>query len=225
MPFPHPHHLLSFGGPHWGTDEWSCGLRLSRRDPYESDAAQNAALAKYAEAIRLAWTDSTSPLGALQSPLTWVKLNRIGLDGRYTSQKTYAQDLVAASSGSNAPYPPQVAMVATLETGAVRGLAHRGRIFLPSPILNISLADGHIPAATREGRAVAVASMIMRINDVEPFVSVIVGSQTREGALRYVNGVTIGSVLDTMRSRREQIREERTSAPVLPPSSGFGGAF
>jgi len=149
-----------------------------------------------------------------QARLAWLKFNRIGVDGKYVNAFTNRHDwapTLATSSGS--PYPPQVSLVATFETGAARGLAHRGRMFLPTPLAAID-ADGRITGGAAASAATKVAALLSALNALPGYGESRVYSNVRAGASRPITGVTVGRVLDTMRSRRSQLAEERS--PVMP---------
>lgn len=211
--FAAPHNLLAFGGSLFsGLEEWSCTLR-STTTGTDDDAGATAALAAIGDVVSL-WVQGNPIMGA-QARLGWLKFNRVGVDGKYLSNTTrlreFTPERVNASGGGN--YPAQIALVATLETGAQRGLAHRGRIFLPCPRFGIGV-DGRITAEDAQTAATSVATLLGNLNSATGYGSTIVASRTRSGDQRVVTGVTVGRVLDTMRSRRTSLPEERT--PVTP---------
>jgi hypothetical protein len=60
-----------------------------------------------------------------------------------------------------------------------------------------------------------VASLITALNADASYGETRIYSNVREGASRLVTGVTVGRVLDTMRSRRTSLPEERTAVVTV----------
>lgn len=140
--------------------------------------------------------------------LTNLKLNLIGTDGRYVDQSDTVQHDYAEPVGSNGmpDYPPQIATVVTLRTGARRGLASRGRFYLPPPSFNVEGGGvlSEVSAATIRDR---VATWLQACEAALPGFDLGVVSNVREGAERRVTGIDVGRALDTMRSRRTKVPE------------------
>lgn len=220
MPFPHAHYLFSFGGKLRTVDEqWTMGLRFPG-DFSLSDQAGEQDLQDDLTAVLAAWW----PNGISGAPahLEWTKFNRIGTDGKYVnnySNTQYVEPGVPGGFASN--YPNQIALVVTLETGLTRGLAHRGRLFFPTPRFNIEQATGKVAVGSMQTIADTVTTLLDNLNTAcagltgpAAPVRVSVASNVREGAFRPVTGVSVGDVLDTMRSRRTQLTEVRAVADL-----------
>lgn len=122
--------------------------------------------------------------------------------------------------GSQRVYPFQVALVVSLKT-TFDGAQGRGRFYLPAPKWRVNV-DGRISAADAQTTADAAATYFNTIRStsfgggrLNP--SVASGGSVTKGiapALRHITSVEVGTVLDTMRSRRAQLEEARTSALV-----------
>lgn len=202
-----------------GGEEWSCSLRSTVLDPLPAGGLQTVCNSL---ATTLGNWFTAGSIVSNFAALGWVKFNQVGVDGKQLGSVTAFKDLAPVAAGSSSgTYPAQVALVATLETGLTRGLAHRGRIFLPSPKFPVD-ADGRITQANADACATSVASLISSINAVTGYGSTIVASKgginQAAGDQRSVTGVTVGRVLDTMRSRRTSLPEERTT---VKPVTGF----
>lgn len=209
MAFPQVHVLTVMGGSLFGTEQWSCSFRSTMLPQTEATTPAVAA------AIEDWFTGGVQVMGN-QARLGFVKHNVIGLTGRYlediTQEVRYEPEVIRSSGASN--QAPQVSLVATLETGVTRGLAHRGRMFLPAP-LGIPGADGRLPAGSASAVATSLADLFTTLNGLPEFGTAVVMSDVREGAVRPITGVSVGRVMDTMRSRRAQLSEERpATAPV-----------
>lgn len=150
--------------------------------------------------------------------LTSIKLNAIGPDGKYvlptTVEHVFTTPLVGPQSGAGIP---QVATAVSLRTEAARGRASKGRFYLPphAAMGNAQLqADGRLGTSQAGSVADSVKGLIDNINEAyaEPGhdgtgrVSVV--SNIGVGAQRPVDRIAIGTVLDTIRSRRNKYVEQ-----------------
>lgn len=213
MPFNVEHYLVAFGGPMYGsTEEWSCSLRANTTGA--SGTSDQAVCDSLATLLSSKWSGGQFPVGGAKAQLGWVKYNRVGVDGKYLGGSTILKEVAPPVGAGATTYPPQVSLVATLETGLTRGLAHRGRMFLPVPRYAVG-ADGRISATDANGAAAEVAALLTAMNGLAGFGTVVVASKTRAGDQRTVTGVTVGRVLDTMRSRRTSLGEERSPVSAV----------
>lgn len=208
--------LLTFGGSLYTAEAWSCSLR-STADFANSVQVNQTALDAVWPVVSAWVSGASSPLGNA-AKLSWLKYNRVGTDGKYMSDVTFRKDFSPVVNGGQASvHAPQISLVATLETGAVRGLASRGRMFLPSPVFPMD-ATGRISAANAASAATAVAALITNLNNLPDYgVTKIYSEGGKVGAptSRTVTGVTVGRVLDTMRSRRTSLLEERAAPATV----------
>jgi hypothetical protein len=146
--------------------------------------------------------------------LTGFKLNQIGTDGKYTRPETTEYTWGAPRpGGGTGNYPAQLATVATIRTAIERGLASKGRMFLP--VCNgfgTVATDGRATDAAATQVATATAGLFKKINDVyaaaksgdEYLGKVGVASDKGAGAFQVATRVTVGKVTDTVRSRRNK---------------------
>lgn len=214
MAYDKVHYLLAWGGT-MAAETWVNTLRLDASFVLNDREQEEEALDEYAAVIQ-AWHTSGGAIGS-RALLRWVKLNAIMPTGKYRETYTNLYELPApAAGGQQTLYPNQISLVATLTTGASRGLASRGRLFLPCPAAPIVQPEGTMSATVAAGVAVAVAGFINNLNAVRPLARVSIFSDTREGAHREVTGVEVGRVLDTMTSRRTSLDENRQAAVVSP---------
>lgn len=216
MVFPLRSALLAFGGTLYGTEAWTMTLRLTPPATIGDQVAWQAACDAVHGVIGAWW-----PTGESSAPAThvWTKLNEIRPDGRYNQAYTILSTRITpiAGNGSVVKHPPQVSLVATLETGVTRGNAARGRIFIPCPRRTIG-NDGMLVQNDALGAATAVKGLLDNINAIDPDMKVHVmspgGVKDPVGAQRLVTGVSVGRVLDTMRSRRAQLAEGRSTVAL-----------
>lgn len=225
MAFPAPHYVFTFGGPLGTQEQWSTSLRLSGFTAAGDEEGEQTALAALMAKVNAAWGGSQQIVVSSAAPVTWGKYNHVGVDGKYTQQYTNVLDQAPVGGSQPAKFPPQVSLVVTLRTAAARGLASKGRIFLPSPSIPHTGSDVTIAANHTETVAVWAQSLINGINEVPDVGGVIVASKVRTGAMRAVTSIDVGSVFDTMRSRRAKLLEARHALPVTGDLDGGGGDF
>jgi hypothetical protein len=207
------HALLSFGGTLRGTDEqWSCGLRFGGTISAETvTQGECATLA----GVLSTWVNASTTIGQ-QAHLSWVKYNRLNNLGKYIEAQTnviYYEPAAEPRAVTVSTHPNQIALVASLETGFKRGLAHIGRIYLPIPTASVG-NDGRISTTAQDSAAADVKTLIDALNNALPMNTIMIMSKVREGETRVVTGVSVGRVLDTMRSRRTSLKESRVLVPL-----------
>jgi hypothetical protein len=137
-----------------------------------------------------------------------VKLNEIGPDGRYVNSETVVREIVGGIVGvaDSVIYPPQVALVVSLDTAIRRGRAHGGRFYLPLPGPTL-LSSGTLAVAEQEKYVDSATTLIEQLNNALQPWQVGVVSDIGPGAQQRVTHVRVGRVLDTMRSRRRSLDE------------------
>jgi hypothetical protein len=232
----YPRHLyLTFGGRFFDIEAWSGGIRLaSPAEPNdESDDAwiqtAESQVEAAAELVRLWFVNPASNVMGT-ARLDWVKLNAIGEDGRYldegnTSLVEYPQD--------TAPTPPggfdwpQVATVVSFRTDVTRGLAARGRLYVPTAVGKSGA--GRIAGADQVEMLEPMRDLLEGLRDLPQLLIggqlapcvVSRGRQTSPGVYgpgiaRYIRRVEVGNVQDTQRRRRDQLPEVYEGLDVDP---------
>jgi hypothetical protein len=222
MAYGSEHMLLAFGGGvASGAEEWSCTLRSTPAvaSP-DSQSATEAALAELVPILE-AWFP---PVGGRLTSLAWAKFNHISQDGKYRwpFSVTYEWPTPVPGNASSAPiFPPQVSTVVTLHTDKGRGLASKGRMFLPGSQGTLG-ADGRLTAVFRDALQTSMATFIGNLNAAAGYGVTKIYSQggvANTPAEEVVTGVSVGRVLDTMRSRRRSMQEERGEPAAV--TAGF----
>lgn len=225
------HLLLQFGGSLYGSEIWSCGIRVAR--PIETGLGDlpETYVDDYVNDIR-AFINTTYFND--QTTLDFVKCNKIGPDGRYMSSTHTVERQLAGTTGALAQgrgtggsyVPPQSSLAVTLHTAKQRGPGSRGRFYVPAPVAAASvLADGRLPDPASGGSLYAnfvghCVTFIRNLNNmplVDPdnaprvVVATPGGRNMPEGDNIVVTGVSVGRVVDTQRRRRNALEE----APVI----------
>jgi len=206
--FDSAHLYVQWGGKLPGNEQWSCGFRMRKKTAGAVDSGSGL-LVNVGAALVAFHTRDESHISA-QAKLSFVKVNAIGVNGRYvgdgTNEATYA-DVGGAWTGAQ-KFPNQVAWAVSLTTGFSRGPAHRGRFFLPLPMCTLD-TDSRVADADADALHGSVQTLITNLNAVNADYEVAVFSR-KSGAAgnRRVTGNQVGRVLDTQRRRRRALVED-----------------
>lgn len=230
------HFKVAFGGPLWGNEQWSCSLRMAGGIFPTDDARRTFArtqVGAVADAVK-AWFTQTASTPNLQpginqaAKLEWVRFNAIGQDGKYLDSAgsnivNISPALTPQALGTAVAAPHQLALVVSLRTGLRAGRASGGRLFLPTQMHSMD-ANGFVQQSVREAVARSLVRLIQDLNNwpgvdpagTFPEVHIVSAGETLTPPpiSRKVTEVRVGNVFDTMRSRRNQIRETYVSVPV-----------
>lgn len=225
MPYDRHHVLAQWGGTLPGGEIWSNSLRLAGDNLGTGTTPSLGSLEAWCDgpakdAVAAYVSNSTTKI-ASGCKLTYLKMNVVDLNGRYVLQNTVEHVFSPVVSGgtSGSVHPNQVTLAVSTTTEFSRGHAHRGRLYLPLPRIDVDAVDGTITAADALGVALATATFIEALAD-EPGpdlfggMRVCVMSKMGTGATNVVTGVEVGRVLDTQRRRRTELPENYQFAEV-----------
>lgn len=227
MPYDRRHVVIQWGGTLPGGEIWSNMVRGG-----STQTGPSASVPTHQELID--WLngemkDEVSAYHARSSTLThssaklaWVKANVVGMDGRYVEQTTneYRYPTPIAGTLSSNLHPNQVCLVVSLTTAFKRGLAHRGRYYLPLPAPAIGSTTGTISTSDALGVATSTKTFIEALADTPgldnliPFKVLVMSKRGAGGATNPVTGVEVGVVLDTQRRRRAAMLEAYQVATI-----------
>lgn len=213
-------HVTLSGTMFGGNEEWQTGF-------YVGSATQDAGAptTAFTDAVRDAWvTFFTSQNANIHAgyKFTTAKAALLNKDGRYAGEAVESHTSAVVSGGaiSSSMYPPQIALVATLVAGSGKGLAGKGRMYLPG--VNAAL-DGtaHIISPAPQNIATALATFFNTVNGSFDVPGEVINMSRGKsqflgiGARNVpVNGVRVGNVYDTQRRRRNQLTETYSTAVV-----------
>ena len=149
-----------------------------------------------------------------------VRVNAISDAGTLLTAAEHVKATPAAGQGT-ATRPLQVALCATLNSGAAFGRHYRGRVFVPAlagPVLGSSTL--RVSPIDRQSWATALAGLLADIAGVLnaelvgvlPYVPVVYSRSTSQ--LLAIQNISVGDVLDTQRRRRDALRENGTLLPI-----------
>jgi hypothetical protein len=148
--------------------------------------------------------------------LTSITLNRLDTAGHYMDnpQEHIYPTPIAGSSG--ALLAPQLSIAVTLGTQLDRGRGSKGRIYLPPTSSMSTLAtDGRLTQAFALAVATGFKPLIDAINGTYVGIGKVgVASNTGAGRFEHITRVSVGRVLDTMRSRRTSLAEDHQELAI-----------
>lgn len=229
MPYAHAVKRVTISGTCYGGAEiWSTGFYVGAVGADVSNPTQ-----QFADAIRTAWTafwgGATSYVSS-NFKVDNVKVAQVGADGKTSlSNVVYAPYGTALQGTAASPIlPPQIALVASLENAGARGLAAKGRMYLPGiaaalgttgqiSTTNATTIAGNmktffdaVNAAAPTGEKVILASQGRRVKGPDGSYSPVPGTAVNA----VVNRVRVGTVYDTQRRRRNAMVEQYQSATL-----------
>jgi hypothetical protein len=173
-----------------------------------ANAPSTAMLDKLEQELGQFWGAGEASFSA-STPITEIKVARIGTDGTYTADPAIrATNIAGGNTGRT--YPPQVAIVASLVTPR-RGATGRGRCFFPAPAGAALAADWTLGSGYPQNLANVFAEFLRDLQTstnpaLQPGLLNACVASTK-GYNTPVSGVRVGTVLDTMRSRRRAMQE------------------
>lgn len=215
MVFAHKVVRVTFSGTMWGgQEEWSTGLYLGLKDA-DAPTPTQAAADQCCEAFRSMFVNGNMGISNAYQ-FTKTKLAAIDASGHTIDSEV----LYAAPSGSNSGgnitdrVPSQVALVVTMLSNRPRGLAAKGRMYLPGVSHKVN-TSGRIdinPVVNNMAGLLKTFFDSMR-NDADiPGQPILAAKGT--GALPaltaqndYITKIRVGDVYDTQRRRRNGLSE------------------
>lgn len=207
------------GGAIFGAQRWSVGHTVQLAGPGFPSGAEMSTFAESCFAAFKAQVWNGSASGKLQGE----NLQTVTLDSARTysyadaggTAVTVGASTGAAVAGSQTQNAsaPQIALVATLENG-LAGRRNRGRMYLP---VTCGITGG-VPTLTQAAalaHATSVANYLSAVRILTiagTSVSVVVSSLT---ATSPITAVSVDTVLDTQRRRRDKITGSRGRASLI----------
>jgi hypothetical protein len=212
-----------------GQEEWSTGFYLGHDDEDALDPGTTSA-----NAIANRWTTFFTHANAYVSTAyktNAVKVSLLNNDGDVDLSAIDIYDYPAPITGvsGGAPLPPQISVVATLTSDNQRGLASKGRMYLPGVNLPIFPTDPHFSPTEQNNMATKLKEFFDGVNDEFnlPGRAVLASKGHKVqgpggpddysytgGITRYVTGLRIGNVYDTQRRRRNDLVEGYVSRVI-----------
>lgn len=239
MTYTQQHQYMTVIGDSYGsTEHWQFGMRLT--DGGVSNQVTALAISTYVQQWWAASAPYVSGVDTFEAVsthrLTELKVARIDVNGTYPPTETSYSHFYLPPIGGGASPPSgmlaQGTIAATLTTALPRGLASRGRVFLPPSFLYTPAADGLLPIARATQIAKSMQRLINAINGDTVVGNVAIFSRGKavrgpadakgkfhptypnQGATQVVTGVRVGRVVDTQRRRRRSLQEQPQAVTI-----------
>lgn len=213
MALPHRVAKVTLSGTCFGGQEiWSTGFHLG----WENQDATDITPTGVAD-IGNAWATFFQDLNVQISgfyEFTECKVAMLNNDGKTIpdSAQYFSPAALVKGGGGNQAQAPQVSLVATLANSLPRGLATKGRMFLPGVAPGVD-ATGHLNTYQVEQIADKLKVFFDTVyNDADlpgnpVLASVGRGPLNMDGAIRNISQIRVGNVYDTQRRRRNALSE------------------
>ena len=212
-----------------GQEIWQNGLRLAPDNLGSSAAFPTTTQANnLMTTLQAQWVNTSNGTG-VSAYLKWIKFSRFDIHNELTNQPLVVATTppagVAGPSTTN-PHPFQCTVVATLWSGLSFGKANYGRLYLPDPRIVVQ-TDGQMggtlkpwidwlgtwmkaletsAAAWPDGEAPMHCYIMHKGGEIS----------SDPGTSKRITQVKMGSVMDTQRRRRNNLRETYTLATTYP---------
>lgn len=147
---------------------------------------------------------------AADSRMTGVRINALDGDGKVINGANVftLKSPIAGSAPAATQMPAQLAIVASLRTGA-RGAVGRGRMFLP--LSGLQSSSGKVSNALQDTIGNGLVTFIGAVRGVGPLAAVVnVGPRTYSS----VSQVQVGNYYDVQRKRTRSLRETYSNYPI-----------
>lgn len=211
---------LTWGGSIAGQDVWTNQVHLVVDTFTFEDTVDAFNATDLATGIAPVISDAYGGTGGIAryQNLEWIKLSAIDENGILIGEPKYYDYPTPVVGTSTVNVPPQDSIVVTLTTAFSRGLAYKGRIFLPAGFSDVQGSDGRLTSAQTNSIAQRFKTMFEGINgyfdtlDNDPFL--VVASNVGAGQTRAVTGVQVGNLVDTQRRRRNRLNEAYSTAEL-----------
>jgi hypothetical protein len=190
-------------------EEWQVGMKVPVGPGLNISDNDSTLFLSDAQADATTWWNALRAYYHSTTALSFVRVNHIGTDGLYRNKaKSYRQDFFPlGGTAGGTPLPSEVAMVATFMTANARGLASKGRIYLPAPSALALGGDGRVGSNFSDPVRTATAQLVSNVGNL-PFTDAVVGagdvsvmSRVGLGAANKVTGIRTDNLWDTQRRR------------------------
>jgi hypothetical protein len=215
MAYTEAHILFTVQGDAWLQQEtWQFGVRC-RATPVAGVLDLDSLVNAMAAPTQTLWTNATMGFTNAARLLS-LKAAYILETGKYpadvaASVYTYPAPVLGSNAGT---FPlPQQTLAVSFSGNTPRGRASKGRIYLPPQNFAIT-NDGRISVAAADAFEAPIVTWLTALKGTAQVGEILIMSKLDAGKTTVINKVSIGRVVDTMRSRRRSLLEARTPVPL-----------
>lgn len=221
-PYAHKVNRVTVSGTAFnGLEEWSTGFYLGKAGGDAEDPQG------WAELVAAKWTTLWNGGGSTMFPSTYktlqIKVSQMNTDGTTDLDAIdYYTYPSAISGGGTAIFPAQITLAVTMTSQIQRGLAAKGRMYLPSTTFGIDPATGKLTSGTMTAIGNTMKTFYDGLNvlGTDKLILASHGHAVKTGGVitsytgalnALVTGCRIGDVYDTQRRRRDDLIETYTA--------------
>lgn len=206
-----------FNTPDMANEVWQCGIRVYTGDPSNDWLAGPQAYCDVIAPLIGTWFHGGAVFDS-KAVLKTVKVNNINPAGHYAETVTH-QTAVNVAGGAAGINPLFVSLATTLETGNTVGRARRGRIYLPTTATTGPGLGVQVTPADRDAVRDKVKALLAILLRNEPTGGLLVRpciASKVDGTIHDINGVSVNSVLDVQRRRKNRAAATRSAIAAFP---------
>jgi hypothetical protein len=204
-----------------GAEEWQTGIYVGK-----AVGAATTPTQAWVDGVQAAFATFFTVGSGISNSYTFLEckaalLNTIGKYDDPDSAVVSHPAVAKFGPETGSPYPPQCALVATLIGGSGKGLAGKGRMYIPGVKWPID-STGHIDTGAATSTGTKLRDFIVAVNALPDAPGVVINASRGHklslglGARNVpVNGVRIGNVYDTQRRRRNGLAESYWVSPAI----------
>lgn len=204
-----PHWRLVLGGGWIGGvtapgETWECSVNCD--DDIVGALDPVAWLAAHAASDIAGWFTNPANWMSSAAVLQYVKLNRIGADGRYTDPThPHTFGLSPTSGGRGASYPPFLSVAYTWTTARFRGPGSKGRVYLPTAVQTVSPSSEFLSDLDSANGVTSAKNLLTAVHSGLAGARLVpVVASNVDASLTPITGVRVGSVIDVQRRRKNK---------------------
>jgi len=214
-------HVTVSGTAFNGLEQWTCGFYLGKAAADAEDPNGWAELVS--TKWQTLWNGGGSTMFASTYKTTQIKVSQMLPDGTTDLEAidyyTYPSPI---AGGGSAIFPAQIALAITTTSQIQRGLASKGRMFLPGLTFGIDSATGKLTSGTMTAIGNTMKTFYDGLNvlGADDIILASHGHAVKTGGVitsytgavnAKVTGCRVGDVYDTQRRRRDDLVESYTA--------------
>lgn len=218
MAYAHKVCRVTFSGTMWnGQEEWSTGLFLGQKDA-DSDTPTQTAADQIAASFETLFSAGNMQISNAYT-FDKVKLASFDANGHTVlDEVVYAAPVGGSVTGGSTTnfHPSQCALVVTLKSARPRGLAAKGRMYLPGTCAEVR-PDGRIMPTVANNMSGLLKTFFDSLNGNVSLPGRLILAAKGTGLLPAltaqndnVSTIALGDIIDTQRRRRNGLSEQYT---------------
>lgn len=196
---------------------WTCGVRVSTHEAAGWWLAGPQAYCDVVAPLIGTWFH-TGAIFDSRATLKLVKVNNITSTGHYADPTTH-QTVVTTNGGAAGILPLFCSLATTFETGNTTGRARRGRVYFPTAAALGSATGVTTDTTTRDATRDKVKALLTILLRNEPTGGALVQpciASKIDASLNDINGVSVNSVFDVQRRRKNRALGTRSAIAAFP---------